>query len=150
MVNFKLLPKLSIIYVNSFFSDEHGANLIQNTSIYPTCESQPNSESLKITNCSYECKTSKARAKRQVRDVVESSEDRDYLDTSDESGNESKPAKLINNNNLIPPHICHDEKTYVNCHVFLENSIITLRNVESSSEIKELDNECLYPLSELI
>lgn len=158
----------------TFSCDDHSGRLFTKRTSNQTCEdlSEHNGH-LNLYNCTYTCelpenfkylyhpsvahfKNNPEFAKIQL-DVENVSDDLDYdVNKSDVDDNLLHPDALTQAPTqgplISPPHICIDNGSHVNCHVYLDGVNIRISNVEGmkvhdNDTNKFSDNWCKHPLS---
>lgn len=164
---------------STFSCDDHGGHLFVRRIDNETCDNiNGRNGHLKLLNCTYTCelpenfkylynqtavqpvKESPQLEKLQVDPNVPSAEsgaddDYDALASSYEEplAEAIRQAAPTERPHISPPHVCVNNGTSNNCHVYLDGNTIHMRDVEGAG-LKEndvnkfSDNWCKHPLSE--
>lgn len=163
----------------TFSCDNHGGHLFVKRGDNQTCSNLSGRNGyLKLSNCSYTCelpenfkhlyhpsvvhsKNNPAFERLQEEPVESSSEgpseEEDYYEKTDTDENLPQPEALQQAPTqapiISPPHICFNNGTSVNCHVYLDGVIIKLNRVEGIETNENDTNKfseswCKHPLGE--
>jgi hypothetical protein len=161
----------------TFSCDDHGGHLFVKRFLNESCNDIVEEKGhLQLFNCTYTCEmpenfkylNNPTVAQHKVLPVLEklrdgtasSSEvtpsDEDEYDENQSYNDENLPQPEAYSleppqpSFISPPHICVNNGSNVNCHVYLDDSVITLKTVEISNDVNRFnDNWCKHPLSEL-
>lgn len=162
---------------STFSCNDNGAHLFVRRINNDTCENlNGQGGHLKLYNCSYTCEMPENFKTLYHKDVAHQKNIPSYNEKLQEEpfSSSERPSdeddydenKSYNDENLLPspealtatqpptippPHICFDNGTNVNCHVYLDGDVIHLKRVEGTEKDENestrfSDNWCTHPL----